>query len=93
MKNQIAKAVISLDLGASASKCIYKIDVYSIDSETKRINSKIEKIESIMIMGSEIAKAPLAAIEAQGWVEDWQYGAGGPGGMSTAYRMGSNLCI
>jgi hypothetical protein len=37
--------------------------------------------------------AAIAAIEAEGWVEDAIYAAGGARGISTAYRKDGSLCI
>ncbi len=42
---------------------------------------------------SAVATDVGAAMTAQGWTEDPQYAAGGPTGMSAAYRQDDDLCI
>jgi len=41
----------------------------------------------------QLGVAAPAALEADGWVEDWKYTFPGIGGLASAYRKGDQLCL
>lgn len=43
--------------------------------------------------GADPFRDTMSMLTSQGWVEDMNYGAGGPTGLSTAVRKDSTLCI